>query len=211
MTGKTRSTSSGCVDEATERLIQKVCSSFITQLKSDFDLRFNKLEKKLDEMSGVYNTIKNDIHLNKEEIASVSARVDKSEQFAKRRSLRFIGLPDNTEDPMDTVINFINSSLNLQCTKRDISCAFRAGKSDDPEKPRAILVVFVHDWLRNEVFNAKKSLKGSGVAVFEDLTKKWYDLLVNLKKKYGKDKVWSAGGKIFIWNEGDKNKKLMFG
>lgn len=52
MTGgkHTRSTSSS--EDLNEKLINKVCATFLDQMKAEFDRRFNKLENKLTEMNG---------------------------------------------------------------------------------------------------------------------------------------------------------------
>lgn len=208
MACKTRSTSIS--DDSIEKLIQKVCATFANQLKADFDVRFNKLEDQLKVVSSALNTINCDIKSNKEAILNLNSQLDVTQQLSKRNSLRFVGLPEEDgERVIDTVVNFINITLNVHCSKRDIDCAFRLAKTDNAERPRVILVTFALNWIRNEVFSAKKVLKNSEVAIFEDLTKIRYDLLMHSKRKYGKSKVWSAGGNIYFWSDTENKKKII--
>lgn len=61
---------------------------------------------------------------------------------------------------------------------------------------------------KTEVFGAKKLLKNLYIAIFEDLLHKL--LLKSAKKKFGNNKVWSAGGKILAWSEKNGKKNYQF-
>lgn len=208
MANRTRSTSNP--DDSIEKLIEKVCTSFSNQLKVDFNARFNKLEEQLNVMSATFHNLTSDVKDNKDAIVALDVNLDESNQRAKKNSLRFLGFMEKDgENVLETVVTFINATLKIQCSKRDIDSAFRLGKAGSVNKPRAILVTFALNWMRCEVFNAKKLLKASEFAIFEDLTKKHYDLLMSAKLKYGKNKVWSAGGNIYYWNDTESRKKLI--
>lgn len=97
--------------------------------------------------------------------------------------------------------------LKVPCTHQDIDCAFRIGKQINSEKPPAILVNFVSNIKRTQVFNAKKLLKKTSHSIYEDLTQRRYELLMAAKKKYGVGKVWSVNGKIFLL-KGNDNQKI---
>ncbi|KAJ8981913.1 hypothetical protein NQ317_008818 [Molorchus minor] len=96
------------------------------------------------------------------------------------------------------------TKLNVICLNTDIDSVFRIGKSNNSNKPRAVLVNFVTNIKRNEVYYARKLLKGSGILMFEDLTKQRFNLLVSAKSKYGKRDAWSANGRIYVLQDNIK-------
>ena len=105
------------------------------------------------------------------------------------------------------MVEFINNKLNVPCTKDNIDFAFRVGQSQ-PDKNKSILVNFTTNIKRNEIVAAKRNkLIHSDVAIYEDLTKQRYVLLLKAKEKYGKQHAWSSGGKIYVLN--DKRKQLI--
>ena len=48
---------------------------------------------------------------------------------------------------------------------------------------------------RQEVFKAKRSLKGKKVSLLENLTKQRYEIYKAAVTKYGRDKVWTNEGR----------------
>ncbi|KAJ8929604.1 hypothetical protein NQ314_017711 [Rhamnusium bicolor] len=175
--------------------------------------KLNKLDK-LEEMNNQlvsfaqsFNSLNTSVEQNKKSIEEVNKKLDLSSQYAKRNSLRFYGFDENDDDIVQVVVDFISNILKVPCTIQDIDCAFRIGKSvKNDGKPRSVLVNFVNNWKRSQVFAAKKNLKKSvtNIVIFEDLTKGRYEALLAAKEKYGRDKAWSAGGKIFVLHDGRK-------
>lgn len=197
--------------DATEKLISKVCANFSKQLESKLDDRFEKFEKKLSEMSDSMKALSTKISNNSDSISIIEDKFEIFEQATKRNTLRFLGFEEHEdEDVVDVVINLVNNKLKVSCNPCDIDSAFRVGKrQNDHGKSRAIMVNFVQNIKRNEVFNAKKQLKNTVFAIFEDLTPRRYELLLAAKKKYGKNLVWSSGGKIYLWNESQSKRQLL--
>lgn len=122
--------------------------------------------------------------------------------------MRFHGIKEeNNEDTFGLVLQFVNDKLNIPCEQRDIDSVYRIGKFDaDSVRPRTIVTHFCNGWIRDRIFNAKKLLKRTGISIFEDLTKIRYELLSSAKKKVGVQRVWSTGGKIYVWCN-KQNKK----
>ncbi|KAJ8957756.1 hypothetical protein NQ317_007809 [Molorchus minor] len=150
----------------------------------------------------------------KKAVTSLEVKEDYLSQHSKRNVLRFVGCIENaSEDTAEIVLNVINNELNVPCDKNEIDSAFRIGSyisGDNTSKPRTILVQFVTNIKRNEVFLAKKHLKNSNISVFEDLTKQRFNLLQAAKRKYGKNKAWSSGGKIYVWDAPNNKKSCVF-
>lgn len=198
-------------DTATEILISKVCANFANQLEIKMNKQFEKLENKMSEVTDSIKSLNDKIDSNSKAITCIQEKCDYTEQYLKRNALRFQGLHEiDGEGTCDVIVAFINTKLKVPCSIRDIDYVFRLGNYDNSAvKPRSILVNFVQNIKRNEVFSAKKLLKNSDFAIFEDLTPRRYELLVAAKKKFGKNKVWSAGGKVYLWNDKINKKSII--
>lgn len=148
------------------------------------------------------------VNSNKKTIEKLENRMDYLEQQNKKNTLRFHGFEEEPqENIIDKMLFFIKSKLGVACTIDNIDCAFRVGQSN-PDKPRSILVNFTTNVKRSEIVAAKKNkLKGSEIAIYEDLTKQRYELLRKAKAKYGKQHAWTSGGKIYVLC--DQTKQLI--
>ncbi|KAJ8937928.1 hypothetical protein NQ318_005535 [Aromia moschata] len=128
----------------------------------------------------------------------VAKKCDDMDHYMKRNSLRFNGIAEEEKEKLlDVIVNLVNDKLKVTCSGRDINCVLRLGKPT-PSKPRSVIVNFVTYIKRNEVYYSRKLLKGSGIFVFEDLTKFRYSLLTSAKAKYGKQDAWSSTGRIYV-------------
>lgn len=141
---------------------------------------------------------------NKKSILVLNKTCEQIQQNCKSNQLRFCGFGEiENENPVEIIAKFVSTQLKIPCVVQDIDHAFRLGKMVEGNN-RTILVKFVNFWKRSQILNAKKSLKGAGISLFEDLTKDRYEVLMAAKKKYGKHQAWSAGGKIFAFSNGKK-------
>lgn len=216
----------------TEDLTNKLCKIISEQLEKKIEVLDRKLVKidildskftevndslaNLDKLDGLVKQIEgiNDciksisksVCTSQKEVVGLNKYCDYIHQTSKKNSLRFYGFEENDgEDPVEMISLFISKNLNVSCTMQDIDCAFRVGRiSNNEGKGRAILVNFVNSWKRSQILSHKRSLKSSGISMFEDLTKLRHELLAAAKKKYGKSQAWSAGGKIYALCNGKK-------
>lgn len=203
----------------TDELINKVCTSFSNKLEARIDKKLDRLESKLDaKLNELNNSIKdlgNISSSNAIAIKVVEQKCDSMEQYSKRNALRIVGFPEReSENILDDVITFISSKLNISCRVNDFDCVFRVGnlKEQGKARPRPILVQFISNIKRDEVYVAKKLLKGTDITIYEDLTTTRYTLLSAAKKKYGNKNAWSSGGKIFVWSaEENKRRQISSG
>lgn len=155
--------SSSSSNAALEELISKVCANFASQLEGKINKQFEKLEEKMSEVTNSLKSLNDKAEINSKEIKSMEAKSEYMEQYLKRNSLRFHGITEEDgENICDVIISFINTKLKVSCNIRDIDSIFRLGRLvNTASKPRGILVSFIQNIKRNEVFNAKTKLKNS--------------------------------------------------
>lgn len=211
MATRSKGSTSGGNDNL-EDLINKVCLNFSNKLENKIEQKFDKLNENLTELNNSIKAMNKVVTSNQKAIIGLEQKNDYVEQFSKKNTLRFVGFLECTEpneDAVSLVSTFINDKLNVSCNDMDIDCAFRIGSSGTSDKPRTILVQFVRNVKRNEVYKAKRLLKNTEISIFEDLTKTRFNLLQLARKKYGKQKAWTSGGKIFVWSDRDNKKRLI--
>lgn len=217
-------------DSGNVEIVKKVSEAVITILNAKMDemntkllnieRNFNdKLEKlntldemcaKISDLNESFKLISSSVSSGQNKIMEISKKIERTIQHSKRNSLRFNGIEESNDvNLVEMMAHFITNNLKVSCSAHDIDCAFRIGKTNEASnKPRTILVNFVNNWKRTEAFGAKKLLKKihPHVAIFEDLTNENYKMLLVAREKFGKDKAWSAGGKIFVLQDGKKTQ-----
>ena len=124
------------------------------------------------------------------------------EQYGRRENLRFVKLgPDSSSETTtqceDKVLAIINEKLKLgHITKQHISVAHRVGQFSKGYQ-RQVIVRFVSRRHRMEVIQARRNLKGSGIAIVEDLTPLNKERLDRVSKHKAVKSIWTKDGRIF--------------
>lgn len=137
------------------------------------------------------------------EILKLTVRIDDQEQRGRNNCLLLHGVQENeNEDTDDLVIDIINSKLGITISRDEIQRSHRLGVKKSKRYTRStksnnrpIIFRFLSYRKRNEVFKAKKVLKGE-VSLSENLTKMRMELYKAAMDKYGKGKVWTTEGRI---------------
>ena len=166
----------------------------------------------------------------KQENRELSDRISSLEAYTRCDQLVIRGIPDlsyadkaaasvasdgasaqeSSQVLIDTVVNLCTVKLGVQVEARDISNVHRlkGGKND---KYRPVIVRFVARRVRNAVYAAKKSLKGSdqgatGIFISEHLTKEAGALFYETRKLV-RDRLihatWTQGGSVYIRRTSD--------
>ena len=140
--------------------------------------RLNGLNKKVDSLEAVNNDLKKELNKQQE-------RLDELEAFTRSDNLVIRGLVEQTAAERATgsmhstasshvdlsrsveqnVIAFCNDTLNVAVSSQDISIAHRL-KAGPKDTARPILVRFNSRRVRNEVYQARKLLKGASSRVY---------------------------------------------
>ena len=144
---------------------------------------------------------------------TMAIRLNDLEQHGRKDSLRIIGLEDKSEkesaaECVGKVVDFVTSTLRVNLTKSDISIAHRLGKFNRA-KPRNIIVKFTTRLKKQEIVSARKSLKNSGIVVFEDLTRENQTILRNAFRLDCVKNTYSTDGKLFaVLGNGKKTQTV---
>lgn len=200
--GLSRSEKSEIID-----LIKETISTLIVEVKETVSREINKkLEQKLSQL---FCNIENKITLATEENASLQRKLDSLEQYTRRNSIRLFGVPEETnENTLNVVKSVFTEKLNLPAVCDAIDRCHRlkssnVNNSSNP-RPNVIIVKFISYCAKQIVSKQKKSLKGTGLSIVDDLTSCRYKLYKNAIKRFGHKNTWLLDGNIFVRYNGNR-------
>jgi len=186
-----------------------------------FDLhkRMDSLQKQNDSLVAANGSLSGQITQLTNQLDRLSTSFDEMDQHSRNVNLLIHGVQPTspTGQPevglSDHVVNLLNRHLGTTVTEMDIQLVHRLGRlsttastlpgATTPSSPRTppIIVQFSSRRTRNLVLSRRRSLKGMGFSITEQLTvrrasllKKCSDLVAAKKL----DSAWSHDGKIFI-------------
>lgn len=139
--------------------------------------------------------------------------LDNMEQYSRHNCLLLHGIRESTTEVTDKlIIQTINDKLNLNIKQDDIDRSHRIGQprkhppgaSNSHHKPRPIIIKFVSYRTRSLVFMNKRHLKGSGLLITENLTRRRSELLQAAKASPSVEAAWTKDGRIILLLENNK-------
>ena len=181
--------------------------------------------KKLDEIIESQNVKINDqlstIEQLKQSVASLDRRLEETEQYSRRTSLRFncVKLPTKPNGqiikPINTdqlVLDICNNVLGLDLQLQDLGRTHLIGPVQDGKAN--IIARFISYRPRQQVFSNKRQLKKHQYGTFmsENLTTRRYALISELNKLRQNGDInscWSYDGRIFAKVHEDSEKTLI--
>lgn len=146
-------------------LVQQVMVT-VNGLKNEIvDLK-NNLQLK-DE---TINNLVNKVTILEESNTRLESKLYNTEKKIKRNNLVIFGVEENSNTPLLEIIKTIFSEkLNVVVQNSDINDIYRIGKRTGRNK-RPIVVRFISNLKKREVFSNARLLKNTGVAITDDLT-----------------------------------------
>jgi hypothetical protein len=153
----------------------------------------------------------------------VASRVDALEAYGRRDNLIIAGVPlssfsealttgstnqpENSRDTEKAVLRLCNEQLQVLVGPSDISIAHRLPAKTKDHCP-LIIVKFTSRKVREEVFRAKKQLKGINNKVYinEDLTKtasNLFRIARDMVRKHDIFSAWTNSGAVFVKKRDD--------
>ena len=196
------------------KLLINAMEIVITELKSIKELsqRVDILEEYKTNNEAAIQDLGNDnkrmndeINNLKSSINILESSIDDQEQRSRNYCLLLHGIiEDEKEVTDDIVLDIINNKLGLNnVSLHNIQRSHRLGPRNNSRvtrnnkgKPRPIIFRFTDFRSRKMVFSNKKKLKGEGISISENLTKKRYELYQLAVTKYGFGKVWTIEGRV---------------
>lgn len=135
-----------------------------------------------------------------DQIRLLAYESDNQEMRARRKILLIHGIPEDTkEDTAAVIAKTVVEQLKVSdFSISDISRCHRMGRLSKPDRPRPILLKVRDMSLRNKLWYAKTTLKGSGITLTEFLTKPRHDTFMAARQQFGVTKCWTRDGFVFV-------------
>jgi len=145
-------------------------------------------------------------------IRNLNSKINDLEQQGRKNSVRLFGLanPDRretTEQCVKKIVDVVNKAVKVNITPSDIDIAHRLGRFNT-HKPRAVICKFTHRRTKFEVLRNRKNLKGTRMAISEDLTTENNNLLIKVKRMTCVKSAWTIDGKIWALLSNDKKIRI---
>ena len=172
-------------------------SGFNETVKQDVYEACNmNLKKSEDETEA----IKQRMSLLDESHARLTTELDTLEQYSRRNCLVLHGVPSDVNAER-AVLDLCNTKLGIAIGPDCIDRTHRLGAPDssahnEGARPQPIIVKFTSYRARQDVFMAKRRLKGTKVVITENLTKRRIELLNRAKGLRNVNAAWTSDGRI---------------
>lgn len=190
-------------------------TSEFNKMKSSLQSQISQQNKVIESLSKENAALKGRVRQNEESIDELSDKLDDLEQYGRRTSLRFHGVPvDKSKSTDDIVVALCNDKLKVDppITLDDINRSHTIGKSKDG---KCQIICKFRNWkVKTRVFKCKKVLKDLksdefSVFISEDPTRQRQHVIKSLKAAYSAGRVhsyWTNDGRIFAkaTEEGEK-------
>lgn len=173
----------------------------ITETKEDKEGNdfLQQLEKFQSGISDSLRELSNDMDKLKSCLSVTQSRVKSMELHRNAQCIVIHGIKEqNNSDMYSTAITLFHDKINIKVNKSDISYCYWLGRRDSTKKkPRPLVVQFCTRWRRDEMFNNKKRLKGTGIIITELLTQETLMLFKKAREAFDK-RAWTFNGLVYI-------------
>ena len=133
-----------------------------------------------------------------------------NEQHSRKSNIRIFGLKEESnEDCVKVVLQLLNNKLKVNLQEDDIDVAHRVGRKS--QKPRAMIVKFMRRKHRFVVMRKRKTLKGSGTTIADDLARGIHQLYNRVRDHVDVTDAWTWDGKVYIKDYRGKVYQIKYG
>ena len=179
----------------------------ILEFEQKIESRLFDLEQNNDKLKQTINTqqkeiqdLKDKLVLHEHKLKIAERDETENEQYSRKSSVRIFGLSSGhkNEDAKRVVCDFVNTKLQVAPPLRedDIDVAHRVG-APSAKNTQTMLCKFLKRTDKMRVLKCRSKLKGSGVSIGDDITKKHLEYMDELKKRPDISQIWFWNGKLF--------------
>lgn len=210
-------TFSSCLEKFTTAIDGKLTMRLETQSVEIFNLcdRIDKLEKRNDKLASENSSLRDAVKGLSSQVAKLESHLDDLDQATRSDTLLIHGVHNpgtNEAEVTAKVVSVINTNISVaKLEPKDIVSTQRLGKppAGSTDKPNSILIRFVSKTSRDHVLGNRRQLKGTKIAITEQLTTLKASLLKKANELVQDKKLeaaWSHEGKIIVK---DKTNKIL--
>ena len=176
-------------------------------IKTEMD----KLYNKISELEVLINAKDKKIAELEENLDDAVELINEQEQYSRKNSIRIYGLhvPPNTT-AVATTVNFLADKLKIGLKEEDF-CAVHTLRSGQAEGRRpVILAKLLRSSDKFRIIKERRKLKGAGITISEDLTRKNVTLLNRVKNSAVVEDAWFSNGSVWCKRGGRRFRVRLF-
>lgn len=181
--------------------IVKLCRNLATQLVSlnTSISQITLLDSKVAIQSKVIKLLHEENKKLNSRLDETNKFIDRNEQHDRNINLLLHGVAEHKGEPVTKVfVDELNKHLTINLKYDDIARSHRLGPFKvNAVKPRPIIARFREETTKIKIYKAKKGLKGKGITLTENLTKRRQMLYSQASSHLGYKKCWTNEGRIF--------------
>nr|CAI5864414.1 unnamed protein product [Callosobruchus analis] len=177
--------------------VTKAIEKTMEQTLRKFEEAVAEIEKRhIDRISNIEDMI-DKIKQEKFELEEV---IDRLDQSSRQCHLRVFGLKEKpNENVAEELKHIFKANMSIDLKDDDIKLCYRVGSRETGKiRNRCVFLKLNNLDTKENVYGKKTFLKGTGIAVREDLTKNRVKLLNGAMEKVGLNNVWTVNGRIYV-------------
>lgn len=207
------------VTKAMERERLKLCSDMqklennVREILDQKLSYLHDLEVAIDSKLQKLNDVERSVSANSTEVNNLTNRLDHLEQYSRRNNIRILGVKTTPGENTDDIVRDVAHRIGITISAGDIDRSHRLHRpGNTPERsqgsyanatrtgntaPPPIIVKFTSYQPKFQMIKNRRKLKGSGIVVVEDLTRKNANLLFQTSRKANVKASWSLDGRVY--------------
>lgn len=183
-------------------LVYKICSSddFINQIAESITSAItSQFKDKIEHLENENTILKATINSQEEALKSLTTKYNAMDQSLRNKAIRINGVKETrNENTKKVMITIIKEKIGVDIKEKYIEKCYRLGKPVN-NRNRPIVVYFSRLDVKQNVYNNKKKLKGTGIVIREDLCPGKLKIIKMALEKIGDNaELWTIDGRIFV-------------
>lgn len=159
----------------------------------------------LQKVNDKVNQLEKKVNKQEEKISQLEHMLENLQQNEKLSNVCIYGIEEHENEKLkENVLQIFNHQMKVAITDKDIEKCYRVGNNKKNIKP--VIVNFASKQQRQIILKNSKNLKGTRMAVTEDLIKSRLQLLREAQAKFDRKNVYTYNGNVFIIVNNSKYK-----
>lgn len=149
------------------------------------------------EIKAIRQEYENKVRPLEKQLSELQVTCDNLEQYSRVNNVRIFGVEEtDNENVCETVLQLCNNKLGVKLAPSDIDVCYRLPKGKSSVK--SIMVRFTRRTVKDQIYGAKRKLKGTKIVIREDLTKRRQNLLKMAFNIVGPRNAFTRNENIYI-------------
>lgn len=197
---------------------QNTFETRLLQKMSDIDTKLNRASMHANDLQSLATDfsefriyVQDVFQLLKQKISSLSVQVEKMEMRHRNKHLILNGVAETPNENIPVLVSgILAKNLNLDSiASTSFGRVHRLGKASS-EKARPILIRFLDQAQRAEVWKRKTQLKGTQYVLAEFLSKERKALFLEARRHFTMRNVWTLNGDVVIKLPNGSRQKIRY-